>query len=143
MRDCISPRSSGGTFNGPACSGRVLDGGGDWWSGRGLTVHLDARYVIEAEVPGGTAGVEVVNRGIWRTDRGDPSSGCWRASRSARSRALLPHRVQFRTEHPALQWLTESQFVGYARPEPGVVDHPRLPADLIEGAPIRKKVESR
>jgi hypothetical protein len=59
---------SGGEFDGPRLRGRVLDSGGDWWVARGLSVTLDARYVIEAEVPGGAAGVEVVNRGVWRTD---------------------------------------------------------------------------
>ncbi len=61
-------RVSGGDFDGPRLRGRVLNSGGDWWTARGLTVELDARYVIEAEVTGGTAGVEVVNRGVWRTD---------------------------------------------------------------------------
>lgn len=111
---------TGGIFDGPRLRGRVLGGGGDWWNGRGLTVTLDARYVIEAEVPGGTAGVEVVNRGIWRTDEasfermlaGEPIGEAELYYRTA---------FTFRTEHPALQWLTESQFIGYARPEPGLV----------------------
>ena len=113
-------RVSGGTFDGPRLSGTVLNSGGDWWRGQGLTVHLDARYVIEAEVSDGTAGIEVVNRGIWRTDpetfermlAGDPVSEQDLYYRTA---------FQFRTEHPELQWLTESQFIGYARAEPGFV----------------------
>ena len=113
-------RVSGGEFDGPRLRGRILDSGGDWWNGRGLTVTLDARYVIEAEVPGGFAGIEVVNRGIWRTD----------AATFERMLAWedvgeedLYYRTAFvfRTEHPDLQWLTESQFVGYARAEPGHV----------------------
>ncbi|GAA1511186.1 hypothetical protein BJ978_001543 [Agromyces terreus] len=113
-------RVSGGTFDGPRLRGAVLDGGGDWWNARGLTVTLDARYAIEATVSDGTAGVEVVNRGFWRTDpdtfermlRGEPVSERELYYRTA---------FQFRTEHPELEWLTESQFIGYARAEPGFV----------------------
>lgn len=113
-------RVSGGTFHGPRLSGLVLDSGGDWWVGRGLTVELDARYVIVAELPDGPAGVEVVNRGIWRTDHAA-------LERMLEGEAVdereLYYRTafQFRTDHPELQWLTESQFVGYARAEPGLV----------------------
>jgi hypothetical protein len=113
-------RVSGGTFDGPMLRGTVLNSGGDWWTGRGLTVTLDARYVIEAELPGGPAGVEVINRGIWRTDHatfermlaGEPITENDLYYRTA---------FEFRTDHPELQWLTESQFVGYARAEPGLV----------------------
>ena len=113
-------RVSGGTFEGPRLRGKVLDSGGDWWNGRGLTVALDARYVIEAELADGTAGVEVINRGIWRTDEktfermlaGEPITEEDLYYRTA---------FQFRTDHPELQWLTESQFIGYARAEPGFV----------------------
>lgn len=113
-------RVSGGTFDGPRLRGAVLDSGGDWWVGHGLTVTLDARYVIEAEVTEGTAGIEVVNRGIWRTDENT-------FERMLAGEAIgeddLYYRTAFvfRTEHPELQWLTSSQFIGYARPEPGVV----------------------
>ena len=113
-------RVSGGAFEGPRLRGKVLDSGGDWWNGRGLTVALDARYVIEAELADGTAGVEVINRGIWRTDEktfermlaGEPITEEDLYYRTA---------FQFRTDHPELQWLTESQFIGYARAEPGFV----------------------
>ncbi|AZS38055.1 hypothetical protein CVS47_02705 [Microbacterium lemovicicum] len=111
---------SGGDVSGPRLSGRVLDSGGDWWRGRGLTVHLDARYVIEAHLPDGTAGIEVVNRGIWRTD---PATFERMLAGEPVGEEELYYRTafEFRTEHPAVQWLTESQFVGYARAEPGVV----------------------
>ena len=113
-------RVSGGTFDGPKLRGRILDSGGDWWNGRGLTVMLDARYVIEAEVGSGTAGVEVVNRGVWRTDE-----ATWEriiAGEAVDERDLYYRTAfQFQTDHPELQWLTESQFVGYARAEPGFV----------------------
>jgi hypothetical protein len=113
-------RVSGGTFDGPRLRGTVLNSGGDWWRGRGLTVALDARYVIEAELNDGTAGVEVINRGIWRTDAatfermlaGEPVGEEDLYYRTA---------FEFRTDHPDLQWLTQSQFVGYARAEPGSV----------------------
>ena len=46
---------TGGSFDGPRLRGRVLPGGGDWWTGRGLVVRLDARYLIEAETGTGPA----------------------------------------------------------------------------------------
>ncbi|MBT2588507.1 DUF3237 domain-containing protein [Arthrobacter sp. ISL-95] len=114
-------RVSGGTFTGPRLSGRILNSGGDWWTGEGLTVRLDARYVIQADVPGdGTVGVEVVNRGFWRTT--PKVFERMLAGEEPREEDLYYRTAfQFRTGHPALAWLTESQFVGYARAEPGFV----------------------
>ncbi|MFC3274723.1 DUF3237 domain-containing protein [Agromyces mediolanus] len=113
-------RVSGGDFDGPRLRGRVLNSGGDWWVARGLTVELDARYVIEAEVADGTAGVEVVNRGVWRTDEANYARLV--AGEEVGERELYYRTAfRFRTEHPELGWLVESQFVGYARPEPGHV----------------------
>lgn len=113
-------RVSGGVVEGPRLRGTVLNSGGDWWNGRGLTVTLDARYVIDVEVDGGTAGVEVVNRGFWRTD--DDTFARLVAGEEITEQELYYRTAfQFRTEHPQLAWLTESQFVGYARAEPGHV----------------------
>lgn len=113
-------RVSGGTLDGPRLRGIVLDSGGDWWNGRGLTVALDARYVIQAEVADGTAGIEVVNRGIWRTD--EKTFERMLAGEAVAEEDLYYRTAfQFRTEHPDLQWLTDSQFIGYARAEPGLV----------------------
>lgn len=113
-------RVSGGDFDGPRLRGRVLNSGGDWWVARGLTVELDARYVIEAEMTDGTAGVEVVNRGVWRTD--EASYARLVAGEEVGERELYYRTAfRFRTDHPELGWLVESQFVGYARPEPGHV----------------------
>lgn len=113
-------RVSGGSFDGPRLSGRVLDSGGDWWNARGLTVALDARYVIQADLPGGPAGVEVVNRGVWRTD--EAAFARMRAGEHVAEEDLYYRTAfEFRTDHPDLQWLTESVFIGYARPEPGLV----------------------
>ncbi len=113
-------RVSGGTFDGPRLRGRVCDSGGDWWRGEGLVVTLDARYVIEAEVAGGFAGIEVVNRGFWRTD--EATFARMIAGESVSEQDLYYRTAfQFRTDHPDLQWLTQSQFVGYARAEPGFV----------------------
>jgi len=126
---------TGGVFEGPRLRGRILPGGGDWWHGRGLTVRLDARYVIEAELPGGageaegegddgsgsgSAAIDVVNRGYWRTD---PESFERMLVGEVVGERDLYYRTAFtfQTEHPGLQWLAESQFVGYARPEPGRV----------------------
>lgn len=112
---------TGGTFEGPRLSGRILPGGADWWRGQGLTAKLDARYLIEAELSDGSgAAIDVVNRGIWRTD---PNSYERMLAGEAVGEQDLYYRTAFvfQTEHPQLQWLTESQFVGYARPEPGRV----------------------
>ncbi|SFR83406.1 Protein of unknown function [Agromyces sp. CF514] len=113
-------RVSGGTFDGPLLRGTVLDGGGDWWDARGLTVKLDARYVIGAEVSDGAAGVEVVNRGVWRTD--PETYERMLAGEPVDERELYYRTAfRFRTGHPELEWLTASQFIGYARAEPGFV----------------------
>jgi hypothetical protein len=113
-------RISGGTFDGPRLRGRILNGGGDWWDATGLTVRLDARYVIDAEVPGGTAGTEVVNRGVWRTDAAS-FDRMLAGERLTEAELYYRTAFEFRTEHPDLRWLMESQFIGYARAEPGVV----------------------
>ncbi|KJL32310.1 DUF3237 domain-containing protein [Microbacterium azadirachtae] len=111
---------SGGTVTGPRLRGVVLDSGGDWWNGQGLTVTLDARYVISADVTAGRAAVEVVNRGIWRTD--EPTFERMLQGEDISERDLYYRTAfVFRTEHPELRWLTVSQFVGYARAEPGFV----------------------
>lgn len=111
---------TGGTFEGPKLRGRVYPGGGDWWNGVGLTVKLDARYVIEAEVSDGLTAVDVVNRGVWRTDE---ASFARMLAGEQLDEEELYYRTAFvfQTEHPELQWLQESQFIGYARPEPGYV----------------------
>ncbi|WP_449280903.1 DUF3237 domain-containing protein [Leucobacter sp.] len=112
---------TGGSFEGPRLGGRILPGGGDWWRGRGLSVRLDARYVIEAGLPGGgTAAIDVVNRGYWRTD---PAAFARMEAGEHVGEQELYYRTAFtfQTEHTELQWLAESQFVGYARPEPGRV----------------------
>jgi len=113
-------RVSGGTVDGPRLRGVVLDSGGDWWHGRGLTVVLDARYVISAAVSDGQTGVEVVNRGIWRTDKGT-FDRMLAGQEIAEEDLYYRTAFVFRTEHPELEWLTASQFVGYARAEPGFV----------------------
>lgn len=113
-------RVSGGTLQGPKLRGKVLASGGDWWVGRGLTVILDARYVIEAEISRGAAGVEVINRGFWRTD--EATFERLRLGEQISEQELYYRTAfQFHTEHPELRWLTESQFIGYARAEPGHV----------------------
>jgi len=111
---------SGGTVEGPRLRGAVLDSGGDWWNGQGLTVTLDARYVISAEVADETAAVEVVNRGIWRTDEAT-FARMLRGEDVSEQDLYYRTAFVFRTEHPELRWLTDSQFVGYARAEPGFV----------------------
>ena len=113
-------RITGGTFDGPRLRGRVLAGGGDWWHGRGLVVRLDARYVIEAEVSAGRAAVDVVNRGTWRTSE-DVSARMPAGAPVSEAELYYRTAFVFQTEHPELQWLAESQFVGYARADAGDV----------------------
>lgn len=111
---------TGGTFAGPRLDGQVLPGGGDWWHASGLTVKLDARYVIEAELSSGRAAIDVVNRGVWRTD--EASFDRMLAEEYVDERDLYYRTAfVFQTGHPELAWLSESQFIGYARPEPGFV----------------------
>lgn len=108
---------TGGTVDGPRLTGRVLTGGGDWWVGDGLTVRLDARYAIEAQLDEDTtAGIDVVNKGIWRTD---PETFERMIDGEAVTEEDLYYRTAFtfRTDHPELRWLTQSQFIGYARPD--------------------------
>lgn len=116
-------RVSGGSVDGPRLRGTILNSGGDWWRGQGLTVRLDARYVLQAELPGEparSAGVEVVNRGFWRTD--ETTFGRMLDGEAVHEEDLYYRTAfEFRTDHPDLQWLTESQFIGYARSEPGFV----------------------
>ncbi len=108
---------TGGTVTGPRFQGRVLGVGADWWVARGDTTQLDARYLIESD--DGVV-VDVVNRGYWHAD----------AALEARLDAgevvgedELYYRTAFvfQTGAPAYRWLTEAQFIGLARPEPGMV----------------------
>lgn len=108
---------TGGTITGPRLSGRVLAGGGDWWVARGDVTQLDARYLVEAE---DGAIIDVVNRGYYiasddlerRLAAGEPVGEDELYYRSA---------PVFQTDAPAHRWLTERQFIGMARPEPGLV----------------------
>lgn len=111
---------SGGSFEGPLLQGRIMPGGGDWWNANGLTVKLDARYLIEAELGHGSAVVDVVNRGIWRTTEQAFERMLGGASISE-TELYYRTAFAFQTAHPELQWLAESQFVGYARAKPGLV----------------------
>jgi hypothetical protein len=108
---------TGGTVDGPLLRGRVLAGGGDWWVHRGTTTHLDARYLVEAE-GGGT--VDVVNRGYWRAAPEDEER-LFAGEHLDETELYYRTAFVFQTGAPDLQWLAESQFVGMARPEPGMV----------------------
>ncbi len=110
----------GGEFDGPLLSGRVLPGGGDWWVGSGLTARLDARYLIEARTGNGPVAIDVVNRGYWRIS---PSAADRLEVGEVIGEDELYYRTAFvfQTECEELHWLVASQFVGYARPEPGRV----------------------
>lgn len=108
---------TGGTVDGPALQGRILAGGGDWWISRGRTTQLDARYLIEAA--DGSA-IDVVNRGYWRAD--DHVMARLIAGEQVGEDELYYRTAfVFQTAAEPHVWLTESQFIGMARPEPGVV----------------------
>lgn len=111
---------TGGDFDGPLLRGRVRAGGGDWWVGSGQVCRLDARYVIDAEVAGGYASVDVVNRGYWRVDP-EAADRVDAGEHVDETRLYYRTAFTFQSGHPELQWLTSSQFIGYARPEPGRV----------------------
>lgn len=81
-------------------------------------MRFDARYAIEAQVEGTTAGIDVVNKGIWRTDP-DTFERMIRGEAVTEEDLYYRTAFTFRTDHPELQWLTQSQsqFIGYARPD--------------------------
>jgi hypothetical protein len=108
---------TGGTVTGPRFTGRVLPVGADWWVTRGATTQLDARYLIEAE--DGSA-IDVVNRGYWHADEAVEQR--LRAGEDV-GESDLYYRTAFvfQTGSDAHRWLTEAQFIGYARAEPGYV----------------------
>ncbi|MEI3847773.1 MULTISPECIES: DUF3237 domain-containing protein [unclassified Microbacterium] len=107
----------GGEITGPRLTGRVLPVGADWWVTRGATTQLDARYVIEAE---DGAAIDVVNRGYWHA--GEVVERRLRAGEPVGEDDLYYRTAfVFQTGAEAHRWLTEGQFVGYARPDPGHV----------------------
>lgn len=103
----------GGTIAGPRLNGRVLTVGADWWVTRGETTQLDARYLIEAD---DGAAIDVVNRGFWHADK--IVEARLHAGEDVGEEDLY-YRTAFVFQTGAEQhrWLTEAQFVGYARPE--------------------------
>jgi len=104
----------GGTISGPRLAGRVLPVGADWWVTRGATTQLDARYLIEAD---DGAAIDVVNRGYWHA--GDDLERRLSAEeRVGEDELYYRTAFVFQTGAEAHRWLTEAQFVGYARPEP-------------------------
>ncbi len=107
----------GGSVSGPRLSGRVLAGGGDWWVARGDVTQLDARYLIEAD---DRTVIDVVNRGYYVASAHLESR---LAAGEQISESELYYRTApvFRTDAPAHRWLSERQFLGMARPEPGFV----------------------
>ncbi|MFD5648702.1 DUF3237 domain-containing protein [Streptomyces sp. NPDC127039] len=103
----------GGSVDGPLLRGKVLAGGGDWSSTRGEVCELDARYLIQAE---DGAVIDIVNRGFYRPkpDSPDQYDGDLQVSESGHYYRTSP---VFRTDAPAHRWLSETVFVGLARPE--------------------------
>lgn len=108
---------AGGTVEGPWLNGRVLPVGADWWVTRGSTTQLDARYLIEAD--DGSA-IDVVNRGYWHADE-SVERRLYAGQEVGEAELYYRTAFVFQTGAEAHRRLTEAQFVGYARPEPGHV----------------------
>ncbi|WP_062298729.1 DUF3237 domain-containing protein [Demequina maris] len=104
----------GGTVVGPRLRGTVLPIGADWWVTRGATTQLDARYVLRAD---DGAAIDVVNRGYWHADA-DLERRLRAGEPGAEDELYYRTAFVFQTGAEAHRWLTEAQFVGYARPEP-------------------------
>lgn len=100
---------TGGTFSGPAMSGRVLAGGADWQlvESDGLTL-VDARYVIETD---DGVRIEVRNRGV---RHGAPDL----MERISAGQVVAPDEYYFRTTprfyppHGKYGWLRRAVFIG-------------------------------
>ena len=108
---------TGGTVVGPRLNGRVLPGGGDWWVARGDVTQLDARYLLEAD--DGTV-IDVVNRGYYVAS--DDLEQRLAAGEPVTEEELYYRTAPvFQTDAAAHRWLAERQFIGMARPEPGMV----------------------
>ena len=103
----------GGTVRGPRLNGTVLAGGGDWSNTRGEVCELDARYLIRTD---DGAVVDIVNRGFYRPDPHGPEQydGDLKVTEPGHYYRTSP---VFRTDAPAHRWLSETVFVGLARPE--------------------------
>lgn len=108
---------TGGTVDGPRLRGRVLGIGADWWVTRGATTQLDARYLLEAE---DGAAIDVVNRGYWHAGP-EVEARLYAGEDVGEGDLYYRTAFVFQTGAEAHRWLTEAQFVGYARPEPGRV----------------------
>lgn len=108
---------TGGVVEGPRLRGRVLGVGADWWVTRGSTTQLDARYLIEAE---DGAAIDVVNRGYWHAGP-ELEKRLFSGEQLGEDELYYRTAFVFQTGAEQHRWLTEAQFVGYARPEPGLV----------------------
>jgi hypothetical protein len=107
----------GGTVTGPRLTGEVLPVGADWWVTRGATTQLDARYLIRAA---DGAAIDVVNRGYWHADAA-VEQRLYGGEAVPESDLYYRTAFVFQTGAEQHRWLTEAQFVGYARPEPDTV----------------------
>jgi hypothetical protein len=108
---------TGGTVEGPRLRGRVLGVGADWWVTRGATTQLDARYLLEVE---DGAAIDVVNRGYWHATR-EVEARLFAGEEVDEADLYYRTAFVFQTGADSHRWLTEAQFIGYARPESGLV----------------------
>ncbi len=104
---------TGGTLQGPQLQGRVLPGGADFQIVVSDTsADLDARYLIALDVaPHAGEHIFVQNRALRRGSAAD-------IARLVRGEPVDPAAIYFRcvptfeVSSPALEWLTQSIFVG-------------------------------
>jgi Protein of unknown function (DUF3237) len=108
----------GGTFEGPALRGTVLDGGADWQIVRddGVT-ELDTRYTLRTE--GGQL-IYIQNAGVRHAA---PDVLARLLGGEEVDPALVYFRTvpAFETASPDLQWLTRAIFVGDGERHPDLV----------------------
>ncbi|MEJ6488928.1 DUF3237 domain-containing protein [Leucobacter sp. USCH14] len=110
---------TGGSVHGPALTGEVLSGGGDWAVTRSATAQLEARYLIRAD--DGSV-IDVLNRGYFRATP-DLLARMEAGEDLPETTEGLYFRTApvFQTDAPAHRWLAEHQFIGLARDDAGQV----------------------
>jgi len=108
---------TGGEIVGPAFTGKILPGGGDWSVKHEDHLIVDARYAIQA--PDGSV-IDVQNRGVYRPNakaEEQLDSGVEPAEADVYFRTA----PIFDSDDPQHAWLVQNQFVAYARDDQGQI----------------------
>lgn len=109
---------AGGTFEGPALKGRVLEGGADWQILRHDGIdELHARYTLETD---NGALIYVLAQGL-RTGPAEVMQKLRSGELVDSSLYYFRAAVTFETGAPELQWLTRSLFVATGERYPSEV----------------------